>query len=338
MNVLANLGDLASLDVARARSVLASVEPALADPDLELRELNDLRAQLHALAPLLRRVGPSTVLHDASIAYRIKAESLIGQRLAALPDRSGGSTDEPTELQRATRDLGIDDRTARRWRAIGRARPERVDAYIAPALDALERSVAGEGSPDEPGVRLSTRQLEQISGSDSAGADDAAARADRDDDDDGIPALHLPDGLVEVSLRVLGGVDRHVGAQGMRDRHWQGRVLVTPPPTSAAPYADHLRRLYELGAVSDAILIVRSSQHSWWHPFAWRPHCLLASAAPGGRPAAPLTVFLLARSVGVHERFISEFRRLGHVYPRGAVVEIGPMDGGAGPATPRAAA
>ena len=251
MNALASLGDLAALDMERAHGVLSSIGRALADPDLELRQLNDLRVQIDALAPLLRRVGPSTVLHDASIAHRIKAESLIGQRLTALPNWSGRSTGEPTELQGATRELGVEERTARRWRDLGAAPPERVDAYIAPALDALERSIAGEGSPDasdEPGVRLSTRQLLQLLRSESAGADAAAARSGRDDDDDGIPALDLPDGLLEVCRRVLGAVDRHVGALGMRDREWRGRVLVTPPPTSAAPYGDHLRRLYGLRA------------------------------------------------------------------------------------------
>ncbi len=332
---------LLASDVGGALGELASLAWELANPDLDLHYLGELRADLDELVAWLRRGGHASVLTDAAIACRTLAVWRIGRKLVVLPDQSGRRTGEPTELQRAAQELGVNERTARRWRALGEAPRERVDAYIAPALDALERSIAGEGSLDssgDPGVRLSTQRLLQLLRSESVGAADAAARADRDDDDDGMPSLDLPDGMIEVCRRVLGSVDRHIGKLGMRDPDWRGRVIVTPPPTSAVPYGDHLRRRYERGAVSDAILIVGSPQDSsWWRPFAGRPHCLLANA-PKDRPPVPLTVFLCSGSAEVHERFVREFRRLGYVYPEGAVVEIGPADGGAGPAAARAAA
>ena len=153
----------------------------------------------------------------------------------------------------------------------------------------------------------------------------AAARADRDDDGARVLSLDLPVGLIEVIRRVLGSFDRYAGELGMRDPDWRGRVLVTPPPAAAVPFGVHLLQLYESGAVSGAILVVQRPQDSaWWRPLAGRPHCLLSSAALEGRPAAPPTVFLLSGSADVRGRFIDAFRRLGYLYPDGAVSEIAP--------------
>ena len=342
MNTRSNRDDQDASAADGTLGALASLGCELATPDLDLRYLGELRADIHELVGRLRRAGHASVLVEAAVASRILAEWRIGRRLAALPDQRGQRTGKPTEFQRAVKALGVSERTARRWRELGMTRQEQVDAYIAPALAALRRSIAREGSLDasgEPGVRLSTKQLLQSLRSGSAGAAGGAAGADRDDDDDGVPSLDLPDGLIEVCRRVLGSIDRHVGKWGMRDSDWRGRVLVTPPPAWSAPYGDHLRQLYESGAVSAAILVVQRPQDSeWWHPFARRPHCLLASAVPSDRSAAPLTVFLFSASADVHERFVDELRPLGYVYPDGAVVGIGPADGRAGSAAARAAA
>ena len=150
-----------------------------------------------------------------------------------------------------------------------------------------------------------------------------SGRPDRDDELAGLVSLALPADLIAASGRVLGPIDRHVRDWGMRDPNWQGRVLVTPPPASAVPYSDHLRRRYESGAVSDAILVVADPPNSvWWRPFAGRPHCLLSRDALAGLPATPLIVFLLSGDPNVCERFGREFARLGYLSLEGAVPDI----------------
>ena len=150
-----------------------------------------------------------------------------------------------------------------------------------------------------------------------------SGRPDRDDELVSLVSLALPGDLIAASGRVLGPIDRHVSDWGMNDPHWQGRVLVTPPPASAVPYSDHLRRRYESGAVSDAILVVADPENSvWWRPIAGRPHCLLSSVALAGLPATPLTVFLFSVDLDVCERFGREFARLGYLSLEGAVSDI----------------
>ena len=150
-----------------------------------------------------------------------------------------------------------------------------------------------------------------------------SARPDRDDELVSLVSLALPGDLIAAIGRVLGPIDRHVRDLGMRDPNWQGRVLVTPPPASAVPHSDHLRRRYEAGAVSDAILVVADPENSvWWRPIAGRPRCLLSSAALVGLPATPLTVFLFSVDPDVCERFGLEFARLGYLSLAGAVSDI----------------
>ena len=339
--------DPAVIDMERALGMLASVGRALANPDLAPRELNDIRAHVDALVRLLQRVGRSTVLANAAIAYRIQTERRIGQHLNTLGQHEGRRTGDASDYQRVVRDeLKISYRTAQRWREIGEAPQGEVDGYIAPALKALERNTAGDEPHDEngdPAALLSTAELLRLlhtaPGSGSAGDAGDAAQVVPDDDGAGLLSLELPDALIAVFGRVLGSVDRHAGELGMRDPHWSGRVLVTPPPESAIPFGAHLLRRYESGAVSDAILVVQHPQNSaWWNPFAGWPHCLLSSAAMEGRLAAPPTVFLVSESADVRGRFMEEFRRLGYLYPDGAVSETVPADGGAGSAAVRAEA
>ena len=155
-----------------------------------------------------------------------------------------------------------------------------------------------------------------------------SGRPDRDDELVGLVSLALPGDLIAASGRVLGPIDRHVSERGMSfwgplNADWQGRVLVTPPPASAVPYSDHLRRRYESGAVSDAILVAADPPNSvWWRPFAGRPHCLLSRAALAGLPATPLTVFLFSVDPDVCERFGREFARFGYLSLEGAVSDI----------------
>ena len=330
--------DPAVIDMERALGMLASVGRALANPDLEAHQLNDIRAHVDALVRLLQRVDRSTVLANAAIAYRIQTERRIGQHLDTLERQEGRRTGDASDYQRVVRtELGISYKTASRWRELGEAPQDVVDDYLAQALEALERYSAGEEPRDDngdPEPLLATAQLLRLlhtaPGSGSAG--DAGDGA-------GLLSLELPDALIAVFGRVLGSVDRHAGELGMRDPNWSGRVLVTPPPASAVPFGEHLLRRYESGAVSDAILVVQHPQNSpWWHPFAGWPHCLLSSAALEGRLAAPPTVFLLSESADVRGRFTEEFRRLGYLYPDGAVSKRVPADGGAGSAAVRAEA
>ena len=206
--------DPAVIDMERALSMLAGVGQALASPELDPRQLNDLRAHIDALVGLLQRVGRSTVLANAGIAYRIQTERRIGQHLNTLDAERGRRHDGQTELQRAVQDeLRISYRTALRWREIGAADQEVVDGYVGPALDALERSNAGDDPLDEhgdPQRLLSTatllRLLHTAQGSGTAASGDAAggARATRDDDDDddaGLFSLDLPDALFAASER-----------------------------------------------------------------------------------------------------------------------------------------
>ena len=249
-----------------------------------------------------------------------------------LPRRTGldvaaARTAEPAPVaQRVGREFGISYRTALRRREIGEAPQDVVDSYIAPAFEAPERDTAGEGPLDadgDPEPLLSTSQLLRL-----LHAARGSGSQDHDTDADArLLSLDLPDALIAVIERVLGSVDRYAGEQGMRDPHWRGRVLVTPPPGSAVPFSLHLLQLYESGAVSDAILVVQTAQHSpAWRPFARWPHCLLAAAALEGLPAAPLTVFCVSEEPEVRERFRDGFVRFGYVYPDGAVSEIVPRE------------
>ena len=107
--------DPAVVDMERALGMLASVGHALANPDIEPHDLNDLRAHIDALVGLLLRVGRSTVLANAGIAYRIQTEQRIGQYLETLDADRGRRQDGPTEIQRAVQDeLRISYRTALR--------------------------------------------------------------------------------------------------------------------------------------------------------------------------------------------------------------------------------
>ena len=327
MNAYPQLGEPA---VQHALGMLSSLDRVLANPAAKPQQLKDIQAHLKALVPLLQQVGRATVLANVAIAYRILAERRLGQYLNTLEEDRGRRAGGSTELQRAVCELGIAPRTAARWRAIGAADQKLVDAYLAPAFAAFEGWYTGEGLLDERGdheALLSTAQLLRllgtVPGSGSAGAASAASRAARDDDGAGLLTLELPDDLLAVIERVLGSIDRHVREGGMRDPDWRGRVLITPPKTSAVPYSMHLLRLYESGSVTDAILVAESAQSAmWWGPFAGRPHCLLSSAALEGLPAGPLTVFALSADVELRARFAAEFRRLGYVYPAGAVSDI----------------
>ena len=339
--------DPAVIDMERALGMLASVGRALANPDLEPHQLNDIRAHVDALVRLLQRVGRSTVLANAAIAYRIQTERRIGQHLDTLERQEGRRTGDASDYQRVVRDeLKISYKTASRWRELGEAPQDVVDDYLAQALEALERYSAGEEPRDDngdPEPLLATAQLLRLlhtaPGSGSAGDAGDAAQVVPDDDGAGLLSLELPDALIAVFGRVLGSVDRHAGELGMRDPNWSGRVLVTPPPESAIPFGAHLLQRYESGAVSDAILVVQHPQNSaWWNPFAGWPHCLLSSAALEGRLAAPPTVFCVSESADVRGRFAEEFRRLGYLYLDGAVSESVPAGGGAGSAAVRAEA
>ena len=327
MNAYPQPGDPA---VQHALGMLSSLDRVLANPAAEPRQLKNIHAHLKALVPLLQQVGRSTVLANVAIAYRILAERRLGQYLNTLEEDRGRRAGGSTELQRAVCELGIAPRTAARWRAIGAADRELVDAYLAPAFAAFARWRTDEESHAENGdheALISTAQLLRLlhpaPRSGSASAAGAAARADRDDDGAGVLSLELPDGLIAVIERVLGSIDRHAGELGMRDPDWRGRVLVTPPPTSAVPFGVHLLQLFASGSVSDALLVVQAPQNSpWWRPFAGWPHCLLSIAALEGLPPAPLTVFLVSVDVDLRARFAAEFARLGYCYPDGAVSDI----------------
>ena len=130
--------DPAVIDMERALGMLASVGRALANPDLEPRQLYDIRAHVDALVRLLQRVGRSTVLANAAIAYRIQTERRIGQHLNTLGRQEGRRTGDASDYQRVVRDeLKISYKTASRWRELGEAPQDVVDDYIAPALKAL---------------------------------------------------------------------------------------------------------------------------------------------------------------------------------------------------------
>jgi hypothetical protein len=144
---------------------------------------------------------------------------------------------------------------------------------------------------------------------------------------------YTPDEVIEAALAVMGKIDLDPCSNSLEkpnipahqhytkeldglNRPWTGRIYLNPPYSETADWVNKLLREYQLGHVSEAIVLIKSATDTkWYKSLHGFPFCHIDGRLkfkPNSSPAPfASTVFYLGSQARAFER---AFKNLGRVY------------------------